>query len=442
MHMQTEKNITRFLSILTFFISIFYFILPQPPVGEANSREALWPIPDLSNETAIKPALSDRFGTWRTDLYKNGIRLSMDTVAGYQDVLSGGIREDGEAGGSFDLELAFDFEKLGLWQSGHVRLFAETRYGDFINADTGSLHAENMDGLYPLPYKNEAALTSIAYYHRISSKTGVFFGKLETLGRDANALAGGRGKTQFSNQNLVFNPVTLQSIPYAALGGGFFLQDTEEKAAFTLVVLDPNGKPNKIGLDEAFDDGATLAMEYRISLEVLGRNANQLLGLSIGTKDYGLAVPDDWLKFSHIPKDPSLIRPRKDETWCIYFNYDQFRYFEETEPEQGIGYFLRLGYADEATNPFEWFYSFGLSTTGIIPDRPKDTLGLGYYFTAISDELPDYLFILDDEQGMEFYYDITAAPWLHITPNFQIVDPANQFVETALIMGLRVKVDI
>jgi porin len=43
---------------------------------------------------------------------------------------------------------------------------------------------------------------------------------------------------------------------------------------------------------------------------------------------------------------------------------------------------------------------------------------------------------------MEVYYAITAAPWLHITPNFQIVDPANQFVDTALVAGVRVKIDI
>jgi len=432
----------RYLNRLLFAVLICLFILPKTAPAAEGRHATLWSIPDCSNETAINPAMTDHYGTWRADLFKNGIRLSMDTVAGYQDVLSGGIREDGEAGGSFDLELAFDFEKLGLWQGGVVRLFAETRFGEFINTDTGSLHAETADGLYPLPHENEAALTSITYHHQLSPRTGLFFGKLETLNRDANALAGGRGKTQFSNQHLVFNPVTLQTLPYSALGAGFFLQDTEEAAAFSLAVLDPNGKPNEIGFDDAFDDGVTLAMAYRISLQVLGRSSNQLLGVSFGTKDYGLAVPDEWLKFSHIPKTPSLLKPRKDESWCVYFNYDQFRYFEETEPERGIGYFLRLGYADEATNPFEWFYSFGLSTTGIIADRPKDTLGLGYYFTAISDELPDYLFILDDEQGMEIYYDITAAPWLHITPNFQIVDPANQFVDTALVVGVRVKVDI
>src|SRR6056297_823589 len=434
--------LTRFLKRLSLSAVIFSLLLPHSAPAAAKDHKMLWSIPDFLNEPPLKPGLTDQFGTWRTDLFKNGIRLSMDTVAGYQEILAGGIREDGAAGGSADLELAFDFEKLGLWQGGYVRLFAETRFGDFINADAGSLHAETADGLYPLPHKNEATLTSIAYYHRISPKTGLFFGKLETLDRDANALAGGRGKTQFSNQHLVFNPVTLQTIPYAALGGGFFLQDTEEAAAFSLAVLDPNGEPNEIGFDDAFKDGLTLAMAYRISLDVLGRNSNQLLGVAFGTKDYGLAVPDEWLKFSHIPQAPSLLKPRKDESWCVYFNYDQFRYFAETEPEQGIGYFLRLGYADEATNPFEWFYSFGLSTTGIIPDRPKDTLGLGYYFTAVSDELPDYLFILDDEQGVEFYYDITATPWLHITPNFQIVDPANQFVDTALIMGLRVKLNI
>ena len=426
--------------LLPFFLC--FLLLPGTLLAAESGRSLLGSIPDFIGATSPAPALFDELGNWRSDLSGNGVMLSMDTVAGYQDVFSGGIRENGEAGGSVDVFLGLDFEKIGLWKGGYLRLFWESRFGDFINDDTGSLHAENTDGLHPLPYENEAALPSAAYYHKLSPKAGFFLGKLETLGRDANRFAGGRGKTQFTNQNLVFNPVTLQTIPYSALGGGFYLKDVEDSAAFSLTILDPNGKPTRAGFDDAFDDGFTLAMEYRISLKGPGRESNQLIGLAVGTKDYGLAVPDIWLRFSHIPIEPSLERPKKEEAWCVYFNYDQFRSFDETDPNRGFGYFLRLGYSDEATNPFEWFYSFGLSLNGLMPERPKDTVGMGYYFTAVSDNLPEYLFILDDEQGMEVYYDLEITPWLHITPNFQLVDSANQFVDTALVAGIRARLNM
>ena len=425
---------------LLFFIC--FLMLPETLSAQDSNHPLLGSIPGFMDDNRSAPAILDELGDWRPVLSRNGVILSMDTVAGYQDVFSGGINEDGEAGGSVDIELGLDFEKIGLWKGGYLRLFWESRFGDFINANTGSLHAENTDGLYPLPHENEAALTSAAYYHKLSQKAGIFLGKLETLGRDANRFAGGRGKTHFTNQNLVFNPVTLQTIPYSALGGGFYLKDSEDTAAFSLTLLDPNGKPTRAGFDDAFDDGLTLMMEYRLSFKGPGRESHQLLGLAVGTKDYGLAVPDTWLKFSHIPIEPSLERPKKAETWCVYFNYDQFRYFDETDPTSGFGYFLRLGYSDEATNPFEWFYSFGLSLKGLMPQRPDDVLGLGYYFTAISDNLPDYLFILDDEQGMEIYYNFEITPWFHITPNFQIVDTANQFVDTALVAGIRARLNL
>ena len=50
---------------------------------------------------------------------------------------------------------------------------------------------------------------------------------------DTNEFAGGRGQTQFMNQNLAFNPVILQTIPYSTLGGGLVFLLPEKRGSVT-----------------------------------------------------------------------------------------------------------------------------------------------------------------------------------------------------------------
>jgi porin len=46
---------------------------------------------------------------------------------------------------------------------------------------------------------------------------------------------------------------------------------------------------------------------------------------------------------------------------------------------------------------------------------------------------------IGDARGFEGYYNIEVTPWLHITPNFQIINPSNEQTDTAAIIGLRAK---
>ena len=49
--------------------------------------------------------------------------------------------------------------------------------------------------------------------------------------------------------------------------------------------------------------------------------------------------------------------------------------------------------------------------------------------------------IKSEEQGIEIYYEAEIAPWLHVTPDLQIVDPGLSASDTAVIFGLRVNMN-
>jgi porin len=384
--------------------------------------------PDYAGGLASRSALTGDLNGLRTSMTENGLCVFADVTTVYQNILEGGIREKDEAGGSADLDIRMDVEKMGWWKGGFIRLFAESRFGNFINSYTGAMAAVNADGLFPLADENETTLSSAAYYHYLSDNFCLFTGKLETLDRDFNAVAGGRGKTQFMNQNLVFNPVTIRTVPYSALGGGLFLLIAEDQDVISLTVLDPNGEPNTTGFNDAFDGGATFMMEFKTNFSAAEAASHQLLGFTYGTKDYP--------QIDNIFGEPE----RTKDAWCVYYNYDQLFWDEKDYPGQKFGYFLRLGYGDEDTNPIEWFYSFGLCAQGVLESRRNDTCGIGYFYSAASDRFPWYMY--DDEQGCELYYNIEAAPWLHITPDLQMVIPSAVNSDTSIIGGVRVKIDL
>ena len=122
----------------------------------------------------------------------------------------------------------------------------------------------------------------------------------------------------------------------------------------------------------------------------------------------------------------------------FFYNFDQYLYVEDEDPSQGVGVFGRFGMADKDTNPVEDFYSVGIGGKRIISGRDNDTFGIGYYYINTSDKIR----LAHEGQGCEIFYNIEVTPRFHITPDFQIIDPAVRTVETNFITGIRFKIDL
>jgi porin len=378
-------------------------------------------------------------------LAKKGITIDFDVLQTFQGVMSGGVDEEWKWGGSADLFITFDFGKMGLWPGGFLKLFAETQFGENVIGDTGALTVVNTDALFPLPNEHETTLTSVVFTQFLSNWFAVFLGKIDTLDGDGNAFAGGRGKNQFMNQNLVLNTVTLRTVPSTALGGGFFFLLPDMSRTLTLLVQDANGEPNTLG-HNAFDDGQVYSFELKLPFKPFGLSGHHLFGGTYSTRDFMLLDPEPRLSMLKdlLTGEPITLR-RKPDSWCFYYNFDQYLYVEhEDKPQgdspQGVGVFGRFGLADDDTNPVEWLFNIGIGGKGIIPGRDRDTFGLGYYYLGLSDELPGRI-LPDDGQGVEIWYNIEATPWLHITPDLQVINSSRKGMPTTLVGGIRVKLD-
>ncbi|MHC4647672.1 MAG: carbohydrate porin [Planctomycetota bacterium] len=383
-------------------------------------------------------------GDWdghRSKLADDGITVDVDLIQTYQGVVDGGTDRSWEYGGTAEYNFQFDFLKMGLWPGAFVNVRAKQQYGDFVNNNTGAMVAANFQGLLPLPDYDGVAVPQFIFTQFLSESLAVFLGKIDTTEGDSTRFSGARGKDNFMNQALVLNAAAVRGLPLSALGGGllFIWPDARAERPTTLSVsiLGPDGQPNTAGWDDDFEDGTSYSVEFKRPTQFFGKDGAHTFAGVYSDKD-----------FTILDQDPGIILPpvpgpleENSGTWAFYYNFDQYLFNEEEDPTQGFGLFGRFGIADDETNPADTFYSIGLGGKGLFEGRDEDTFGVGYYYLEISDELPKVISNRsEDTQGFEVFYNIEVTPWLHITPDFQIIDPA-QNVDTAYVAGVRVRID-
>jgi porin len=113
-------------------------------------------------------------------------------------------------------------------------------------------------------------------------------------------------------------------------------------------------------------------------------------------------------------------------------------------PGKGLGLYAKAAIADGNPNPFKRSLVGGIAGHAIVPGRPLDYFGVGYFYYDLSDELQDAVApvgSLKDEQGIEAYYTFVPAPWLRLSANLQWVNPANGANPPMWLGGVRMRVE-
>lgn len=427
---------------------------------EMQEEATFVPFVDYSGDLWTRPALTGDWAGLRTDLINRGIRIDIDLIQTYQGVLEGGTRRHWKYGGSLDIGLDLDTGKAGLWPGGLLHMRAETQFGESINRDTGALLGANIDALFPLPDVHEINLSTVVYTQFLSEWFAIFAGKIDTLDGDACHFSGARGKDQFVNMNFVLNPVALRAATYSALGFGviFLLPNPwgpdKDKSTLSFTFLDTLGQPNVSGFSDAFDEGTVSTFEFRLPTEFFDMPGSQLVGMSYSSRDFTVLDQDPRLILGGLLGLGPFTLATEDDSWSFNYNFHQYLFVKKDQKRessgalpatkllQGLGVFGRFGYADPDTSPIEAFYSIGVGGRGLIPGRENDTFGAGFFYVDISDELPNLVLRrFGDSNGVEVFYNIEIAPWFHVTPDIQIINPSNKRVDTAIVFGIRTRID-
>lgn len=138
---------------------------------------------------------------------------------------------------------------------------------------------------------------------------------------------------------------------------------------------------------------------------------------------------------------PGKIQHQSND-WAASYDFDQYLYTVKDHPDRGFGVFGRFGFGDGQVNPIQNFYSFGVSGKGLASCRPNDSFGVGYYYLGLSGHLPEFVQTrAGDEKGVEMYYNIAVTPWMHITPDLQVIDPGSLGIGTTTVFGIRMMIN-
>ncbi|MCE9608231.1 MAG: carbohydrate porin [Planctomycetia bacterium] len=384
--------------------------------------------------------LAGDWGGRRADLRAGGVTLDVSTTQFYQGVATGGLEQAFQYGGRNDYFLNVDGEKVGLWSGLAVTLHAETRYGESVNSIAGTLMAPNLMSAFPLPSGTVTALTNVTFTQSFSEAFQVFAGKLNTMDGSEQPLTGADNFNGFQNIAMLYNPVFARTVPYSTFGAGFaYLKDDE--SVFSVTVYDTNDTTTVGGFNTFLDNGVTIYAELNASTNFFDLPGHQGISGTYSTGTYTDLTPTAYL-------DPiaGLIVASAPRTgsWCSAYNFDQAFYVSPEDPNQMWGLFGNFGIADDNPSPARWLASAGLSGTGGIAGRKGDSFGFAYFYLGVSDSLKNLaplLLPLRDEHGIELYYNVALTPWCRITPDLQTITPFRDRAETALLVGLRARID-
>lgn len=418
--------------------------VPPPP---AQSGQGILPIPDYGGDIWDRPFLLGDPSGHRTEWANKGIQFEVDYTQTVQSVVSGGRDTGTQYGGNLDYLVRLDLMRMGLVKGGLVTIRAESRYGNSVNGNTGSILPVNTRSFFPLTKDVDdpiaITITDLNYTQFLSEQFLVQVGKIDTLSGDPNEFASGRGRSQFMNANFVFNSSLALRLPYSTLGASAVWMPTKQ-LTFVGSVFNTADSSTTSGFNE-FGKGTSalgaVQLQYRLGELPGGMN---LGGLYSWHQDFAAFTGE--LIFT---PGQGFAVPKKKETWALYWSGWQYLLIKDPDDKpidlmngiadhQGLGLFWRLGCADQDTNPVRWSLSGGIGGRGLIPGRKDDTYGVGYFYTSIQgNRLSSLLGVRDNSQGGEAFYNIAITPAAHLTFDIQTSQSPFGRIDQGVLLGAR-----
>ena len=397
---------------------------------ESEVPQGILPIPGYADDIAKRSYLTGDWNGKRTELASShGFQWNIDSVTWSDTAMDGGTTDDIELGANLSYNMEWDLMRAGILPGALIQLRAESRFGSSGILNTGQAVPMNTAALSPTNYTDfdagySLALTHLTYLQMLSGKFGVIGGKFDLYGDgDPNEFAGGRGRTQFSNWSLNYGTANL-FVPASTLGVGVVYLPSHKLSIMSLLVSGAECTASNCfkDLDDKGGNSIT-SVTYQYQA---GGLPGGVSGAFIYLFDQDFEQLDGRLP---VPPPPGWEgSPNKDHSWIVGGSF--WQYISTKEPHEGPlnltnrqqdlagwGIFGRLTLADDDTNPWKTSIALGLGARGVIPSRPNDMFGVGYFYNGLSDK--GFVEKIDDGQGFEGYYNMEIVPSVRLSFNLQ-----------------------
>lgn len=389
-----------------------------------------------SCEPSLSDELTRRLKSMAKSMQECGVTYAIEVPQFGQGVTSGGANRKFAYGGKIDQFLILDGGKLGLCEGLTMTLHAETRFGEDVNFDAVGLAPVNVAMLYPRSGEHDTAITGLSFAQALSEEVQLTFGKFNAL--DLFYLLypqTGRGVNGFMNASMVIPLSVARVVPLSNMGAGA-MKFRGKQVQGAVLVYDTHNVPTTSGFDELFDNGANILGFWRFFTDVGGLPGSHGFG---GIWSTGEFVSFEPTGFAVVPGN-GLVAPRQGGAYTLLYILEQTLWVDRCNKDRNIAVLSQWGLADEETSPIGWSANVGIQAQGLCRNRPQDSIGVGYFYTGLSDDFKNLFsgFLpLDDVHGVELYYNSAVAKCFHVTADLQIIEPAAVANDTAVVLGVR-----
>jgi porin len=399
------------------------------PDGSALGREAasLFQRPTLTN---------DWFGQ-KHAMLDAGLDLRVEWSQFYQGLARGEGPHDWEYGGKLDALMRLNLERLGFWEGLSLTAQGYLNYGENVNGMGGALIPVNAGLAFPGDEgADRSDLMALFLTQRFGDVGSISVGKINMIElARATPLRGGGGVDTFWNVGLAA-PIT-GLVPVTAFGA--MAQINVQPVALSLFVYDPKDATNRDPLDDPFEEGVNTMGIATLRTSIAGRAGFYGMRGIYSTRE-GLNLAD--IEDLFLPPEAQNINTEQG-SWYAGVQMQQYLVQDPNDPRVGWGVFGEIGISDGNPNPLRWGGYIGLGGTSFIPGREDDRFGVGYFKYGLSEHLKEGLASivnLDDESGVEIFYNWAATPWLRISGDLQFIDPGFGDFGDDIFAGIRTNV--
>lgn len=211
----------------------------------------------------------------------------------------------------------------------------------------------------------------------------------------------------------------------------------ERGPSLAFLVLDSYNSPRTSGFENLGRNGVFLYAEAKQPTKFFGLPGRQILAGLYGTGSFTDLAP---ASFIGLPKT-TTVAPEKAGTWTLLWHVEQQLWVDPDNPERSLGLYIQTGLGDGNPNPIRGFLSVALCGNSPLSGREGDLYGIGYYDLGLSSQAKRQWEGLRDERGVELFYNLRVAPGCHLTPDLQVLHPGLGPGDTALMFGVRMKLD-
>jgi porin len=389
-----------------------------------------------------RETLTNGFFGLNNELADNGIEIGLGVTNIYQQNVLGGISKHRRAGrfsGSYDLELSADLETLLGIEGGRIYMLTEGVWSKSAGIDVpsvGSAFGVNGDARDRRSMDITELWFEQAFWDEVLR---IRFGKMDLTGGfehhgcpvsfDCSAYANDE-TTQFLNGALINNP----TIPFPDYGLGVAIHYNPVGSWYvSAAAADAQADIRETGFRTTFHNQDYFFYIFETGITPQLSSAN---GPLQGAYRAGL-----W--YDPQPKANSDYADagknyRDDVGFYLTCEQMLIKENDDLQDSQGLGVFLRYGYANSKRNDVANFWSFGFQYQGLLKGRDDDVLGVGFAQGIFSDDAST-TYTDDYENALELYYSAQITPWLAVSPSIQyIANPGgDQAASDAIVFGVR-----